>query len=68
MMSWKAEKMIGRHPHVFGDANYESEEVLSNGKRGRRGRQKQSLFLRNTERNAFALSAHRIQARAAGWI
>lgn len=63
-----AEKMIGRHPHVFGDANYEtSEEVLKQWEERKKeeGKNRESILEGIPKEMPSLLRAHRIQARAA---
>ena len=62
------EKMIGRHPHVFGDANYEtSEEVLKQWEERKQeeGKNRESILEGIPKEMPSLLRAHRIQARAA---
>jgi tetrapyrrole methylase family protein/MazG family protein len=63
-----AEKMIGRHPHVFGDARYEtSAEVLRQWEERKReeGKNRESILEGIPRELPSLLRAHRIQARAA---
>jgi len=62
-----AEKMIGRHPHVFGDADYKtSEEVLKQWEERKReeGKSRESILEGIPRELPALLKAHRIQARA----
>ncbi len=62
------EKMTGRHPHVFGDANYEtSEEVLKQWEERKKeeGKNRESILEGIPKEMPSLLRAHRIQARAA---
>src|SRR5208337_4540432 len=61
-------KMIGRHPHVFGDANYEtSEQVLKQWEERKReeGKNRESILEGIPKELPSLLKAHRIQSRAA---
>ncbi|MEK6673206.1 MAG: nucleoside triphosphate pyrophosphohydrolase [Nitrospirota bacterium] len=63
-----SEKMTGRHPHVFGDANYEtSEEVLKQWEERKKeeGKGRESILEGIPRELPSLLRAHRIQARAA---
>ncbi len=63
-----SDKMIGRHPHVFGGAQYEtSEEVLKQWEERKReeGKGKESILEGIPKELPSLLRAHRIQARAA---
>jgi tetrapyrrole methylase family protein/MazG family protein len=63
-----SEKMIGRHPHVFGGAQYEtSEEVLKQWEERKReeGKSRESILEGVPREMPSLLRAHRIQARAA---
>ncbi len=60
-------KMIGRHPHVFGDADYKtSEEVLVHweAQKKREGKQRDSILEGIPKTLPSLLRAHRIQERA----
>ncbi len=60
-------KMIARHPHVFGDADYKtSEEVLVNweAQKKREGKQRESILEGIPGTLPSLLRAHRIQDRA----
>ena len=62
-----AEKMIARHPHVFGGASYEtSEEVLKQWEERKReeGKSRESILEGIPKELPSLLRAHRIQARA----
>ena len=62
-----AEKMEGRHPHVFGDAEYAtSEEVLKQWEDRKReeGKNRESILEGIPRELPALLRAHRIQARA----
>lgn len=62
-----AEKMIARHPHVFGDAEYKtSEEVLVHweAQKKREGKQRESVLDGVPKTLPSLLRAHRIQDRA----
>lgn len=62
------EKMVGRHPHVFGDASYEtSEEVLKQWEERKKeeGKSRESILEGIPKELPSLLRAHRIQARAA---
>jgi len=62
-----SEKMIGRHPHVFGEATYEtSEEVLKQWEEKKReeGKSRESILEGIPRELPSLLRAHRIQARA----
>ena len=62
-----AEKMIGRHPHVFSDACYEtSEEVLTQWEERKReeGKSRESILEGIPKELPSLLKAHRVQARA----
>ncbi|HET6515841.1 MAG TPA: nucleoside triphosphate pyrophosphohydrolase [Thermodesulfovibrionales bacterium] len=62
-----AEKMIGRHPHVFGDARFEtSEEVLRQweDRKKEEGKNRESILEGIPKSLPSLLKAHRIQARA----
>ncbi|MCL4476874.1 MAG: nucleoside triphosphate pyrophosphohydrolase [Nitrospirae bacterium] len=61
------EKMIGRHPHVFGEATYEtSEEVLKQWEERKKeeGKSRESILEGIPRELPSLLRAHRIQARA----
>lgn len=61
-------KMISRHPHVFGDAQYNtSEEVLENWEahKKREGKQRKSILEGVPKTLPSLLRAHRLQDRAA---
>jgi len=61
------EKMIARHPHVFGDAEYKtSEEVLVHweAQKKREGKQRESVLDGVPKTLPSLLRAHRIQDRA----
>ena len=61
-------KMIARHPHVFGDADYKTtEEVLVHweAQKKREGKQRESLLEGVPRTLPSLLSAHRLQDRAA---
>jgi tetrapyrrole methylase family protein/MazG family protein len=61
-----AEKMIGRHPHVFGEAVYEtSEEVLQQWEERKKeeGKSRDSILEGIPRELPSLLKAHRIQAR-----
>lgn len=63
-----AEKMIGRHPHVFGDASYEtSGEVLKQWEERKKeeGKNRESILEGIPKELPSLLRAHRVQARAA---
>jgi tetrapyrrole methylase family protein/MazG family protein len=63
-----AEKMIGRHPHVFGDKSYGSpEEVLKQWEERKReeGKSRESILEGIPKELPSLLKAHRIQSRAA---
>ena len=63
-----SEKMIGRHPHVFGDARFEtSEEVLRQWEERKKeeGKNRESILEGIPRELPSLLKAHRIQARAA---
>lgn len=63
-----SEKMLERHPHVFGDAKYEtSEEVLKRWEERKReeGKIRESILEGIPKELPSLLRAHRIQARAA---
>ncbi len=63
-----SEKMLGRHPHVFGDARYEtSEEVLKQWEERKKeeGKSRESILEGIPRELPSLLRAHRIQARAA---
>ncbi len=62
-----SEKMIGRHPHVFGEATYEtSEEVLKQWEERKKeeGKSRESILEGIPRELPSLLRAHRIQARA----
>ncbi len=62
-----SEKMISRHPHVFGEATYEtSEEVLKQWEEKKReeGKSRESILEGIPRELPSLLRAHRIQARA----
>ncbi len=62
-----AKKMIGRHPHVFGDADYKtSEEVLVHweAQKKREGKQRDSILDGVPKTLPSLLRAHRVQDRA----
>lgn len=62
------EKMVGRHPHVFGDASYEtSEEVLKQWEERKKeeGKSRESILEGIPKELPSLLRAHRVQARAA---
>jgi len=62
-----SEKMIRRHPHVFGGATYEtSEEVLKQWEERKKeeGKSKESILEGIPRELPSLLKAHRIQARA----
>lgn len=62
-----SEKMIGRHPHVFGGATYEtSEEVLKQweDRKKEEGKSRESILEGIPKELPSLLRAHRIQARA----
>lgn len=62
-----SEKMIGRHPHVFGETTYEtSEEVLKQWEERKReeGKSRESILEGIPRELPSLLRAHRIQARA----
>ena len=61
-------KMIGRHPHVFGNANYEtSEQVLKQWEERKKeeGKNRESILEGVPKELPSLLKAHRIQSRAA---
>jgi tetrapyrrole methylase family protein/MazG family protein len=61
------EKMIARHPHVFGDANYKTPaEVLVHweAQKKREGKQRESLLDGVPKTMPSLLRAHRLQDRA----
>jgi tetrapyrrole methylase family protein/MazG family protein len=61
-------KMIARHPHVFGDADYKTtEEVLVHweAQKKREGKQRESLLEGVPRTLPSLLRAHRLQDRAA---
>jgi tetrapyrrole methylase family protein/MazG family protein len=63
-----SEKMIDRHPHVFGGETYEtSEEVLKQWEKRKReeGKNRESILEGIPRELPSLLRAHRIQARAA---
>ncbi len=63
-----SEKMIGRHPHVFGDAQFESsEEVLKQWEERKKeeGKQRESILEGIPRELPSLLKAHRVQSRAA---
>jgi tetrapyrrole methylase family protein/MazG family protein len=63
-----SEKMIGRHPHVFGDARYETPaEVLQQWEERKReeGKNRESILEGIPRELPSLLKAHRIQSRAA---
>jgi tetrapyrrole methylase family protein/MazG family protein len=63
-----SEKMVGRHPHVFGEAQYEtSGEVLKQWEERKReeGKNRESILEGVPREMPSLLRAHRIQARAA---
>jgi len=63
-----SEKMTGRHPHVFGEAQYEtSEEVLRQWEERKKeeGKGRESILEGIPKELPSLLRAHRIQARAA---
>jgi tetrapyrrole methylase family protein/MazG family protein len=67
VMQTIAEKMEGRHPHVFGDAHYAtSEEVLKQWEERKReeGKNRESILEGIPKELPALLKAHRIQARA----
>ncbi len=62
-----AKKMIARHPHVFGDAQYKtSEEVLVHweAQKKREGKQRESVLEGVPKTLPSLLRAHRLQDRA----
>ncbi|HAM53098.1 MAG TPA: nucleoside triphosphate pyrophosphohydrolase [Nitrospiraceae bacterium] len=62
-----AQKMIGRHPHVFGNARYEtSEEVLKQWEERKReeGKSRESILEGIPRELPSLLKAHRVQSRA----
>lgn len=62
-----SEKMISRHPHVFGEATYEtSEEALKQWEERKReeGKSRESILEGIPRELPSLLRAHRIQARA----
>jgi len=62
-----ARKMIARHPHVFGDADYKtSEEVLAQweAQKKREGKQRESILDGVPKTLPSLLRAHRLQDRA----
>jgi tetrapyrrole methylase family protein/MazG family protein len=62
-----AKKMIGRHPHVFGDARYETaEEVLTQWEDRKRdeGKSRESILEGIPRELPSLLKAHRVQSRA----
>lgn len=62
-----SEKMIGRHPHVFGEATYEtSEEVLKQWEERKKeeGKGRESILEGIPKELPSLLKAHRIQSRA----
>jgi tetrapyrrole methylase family protein/MazG family protein len=62
-----SEKMIGRHPHVFGEAQYETaEEVLKQWEERKReeGKSRESILEGVPREMPSLLRAHRIQSRA----
>jgi len=61
------EKMVGRHPHVFGNARYEtSKEVLEQWEERKReeGKSRESILEGIPRELPSLLKAHRVQARA----
>lgn len=61
-------KMLGRHPHVFGDASYEtSEEVLKQWEERKReeGKARESILEGIPKELPSLIRAHRVQSRAA---
>ncbi len=61
-------KMIGRHPHVFGNANYETaEQVVKQWEERKReeGKNRESILEGVPKELPSLLRAHRIQSRAA---
>ncbi len=63
-----SQKMIGRHPHVFGNANYEtSEQVLKQWEERKKeeGKNRESILEGVPKELPSLLKAHRIQSRAA---
>lgn len=63
-----SEKMLARHPHVFGEAKYEtSEEVLKQWEERKKeeGKTRESILEGIPKELPSLLRAHRIQARAA---
>lgn len=64
-----SDKMIGRHPHVFGEAKYEtSAEVLRQWEERKKeeGKSRESILEGIPRDLPSLLRAHRIQTRAAG--
>jgi tetrapyrrole methylase family protein/MazG family protein len=64
-----SDKMIGRHPHVFGEAKYETpDEVLRQWEERKKeeGKSRESILEGIPIDLPSLLRAHRIQARAAG--
>ena len=62
-------KMIARHPHVFGDADYKtSEEVIAHWEeqKKREGKMRDSILEGVPKAMSSLLRAHRLQKRAAG--
>jgi nucleoside triphosphate diphosphatase len=62
-------KMIARHPHVFGDADYKtSEEVIAHWEeqKKREGKLRDSILEGVPKAMSSLLRAHRLQKRAAG--
>jgi tetrapyrrole methylase family protein/MazG family protein len=62
-----SEKMIGRHPHVFGGATYETpEEVLGQWEERKReeGKSRESILEGVPKELPSLLKAHRVQSRA----
>jgi len=62
-------KMIARHPHVFGDAEYKtSEEVIAHWEeqKKREGKMRDSILEGVPKAMSSLLRAHRLQKRAAG--
>jgi tetrapyrrole methylase family protein/MazG family protein len=63
-----SEKMTGRHPHVFGDAKFEtSEQVLKQWEERKKeeGKNRESILEGVPKELPSLLKAHRIQSRAA---
>ncbi len=68
VMEHIASKMVSRHPHVFGDAEYKTaEEVLEQWEERKKeeGKQRESLLEGIPKELPALIKAHRVQSRAA---